>query len=173
MSQTTQKPVAEQVSNYSEEISDRESILLVFELAGESCGIEANYVRSIVTMPPRITRIPNSPDYVAGVINLRGSIIPVLDCQIKANGRPTSREGEARVVVVEYEDVMFGIFVEAVREVHKIYDSQIDMPDASRTGPIDADYVTGIAKMDDGRLIVMLDLNSLFDIDELTSEEDN
>lgn len=156
---------------YDVERHEKENILLVFELAGENCGLEANYVRTIVTVPPRITRIPNSPNYVTGVINLRGSIIPILDCQVKMNGMTTSREGDARIVVVEYEGVMFGIFVENVREVRTVYESQIETPDASRTGAIDMDYVVGIAKMDDGRLIVMLDLNTLFGIDEIMQED--
>lgn len=152
---------------------EHENTLLVFELSGEHCALEAGYVRSIVHVPPRITRVPNSPDHIQGVMNLRGSIIPVLDCAIKMNGMTTSREGESRIVVVEYEEVMFGIFVEAVREVRVVYDSQIEMPDSSKAGSISVEYVTGIAKMDDGRLIVMLDLNALFGIDELITEEDN
>ena len=158
---------------YDVERREKENILLVFELAGESCGLEAEFVRSIVTVPPRITRVPNSPDYVVGVFNLRGSIIPVLDCQVKMNGMETNREGEARIVVAEYEGVMFGFFVEAVREVRTVYESQIEMPGAAHTGPIDMDYVIGIAKMDDGRLIVMLDLNTLFDIDELILQDES
>lgn len=160
-------------NKYEAEKPEHENTLLVFELAGEHCGLEANNVRSIVTLPPRITRVPNSPDYIPGVINLRGSIIPVLDCSVKMNGMPTHRGNESRIVVVEYDGIMFGIFVEAVREVRVIYDSQIEMPDASKTGSVAMEYVTGIAKMDDGRLIVILDLHSLFGIDELTSEDEN
>ncbi len=171
MTQTADAATALKQQQYDVERSEKENILLVFELAGENCGLEANYVRTIVTVPPRITRIPNSPGYVTGVINLRGSIIPVLDCQVKMNGMSTSREGDARIVVVEYEGVMFGIFVENVREVRTVYESQIETPDASRTGSIDMDYVVGIAKMDDGRLIVMLDLNTLFGIDEIMQED--
>ena len=173
MTQTAEAAIETKQQSYDVERREKENILLVFELAGENCGLEAEFVRTIVTVPPRITRIPNSPDYVTGVINLRGSIIPVLDCQIKMNGMATDRGGESRIVVVEYESVMFGIFVEAVREVRTVYESQIEMPDASRTGSIDMDYVVGIAKMDDGRLIVMLDLNTLFGIDELIMQEDN
>ncbi len=173
MTQIEQTVTETKHQQYDVDRREKENILLVFELAGENCGLEANYVRSIVTIPPRITRIPTSPDYVTGVFNLRGSIIPVLDCQVKMTGMETNRDGEARVVVVEYEGVMFGIFVEAVREVRTVYESQIETPDASRTGSIDINYVIGIAKMDDGRLIVMLDLNTLFGIDELISLEDD
>lgn len=146
--------------------------LLVFDLVGEHCGLPVNLVREIVHVPPRITRVPNAPHYVRGVINLRGTVIPVLDCAIKMGGMATEHSGESRIVVAEFEGIQFGVLVDAVREVKSVPDSLIETSNTSGTTTIGTDYVTGVAKMEDGRLIVLLDLALLFDITELLEEED-
>ena len=148
-----------------------ERTLLVFDLVGEHCGLDVNLVREIVHVPPRITRVPNAPHYVRGVINLRGTVIPVLDCALKMGGATTGNTSESRIVVAEYEGIQFGVLVDAVREVRSVSDALIEAADASGTGSIGTDYVMGIAKMEDGRLIVLLDLAALFDITELLEEE--
>ena len=158
---------------YDEDKSvEKESTLLVFDLVGEYCGLPVNLVREIVHVPPRITRVPNAPDYVRGVINLRGTVIPVLDCAMKMGNTPSQGSAESRIVVAEFEEVLFGVLVDAVREVRTIPESLVEVSGAtSRTGDIGTDYVTGVAKMEDGRLIVLLDLAALFDINELLEEE--
>jgi len=149
-----------------------ERTLLVFDLVGEYCGLDVNLVREIVHVPPRITRVPNAPHYVTGVINLRGTVIPVLDCALKMGNAQTGNTAESRIVVAEFEGIQFGVLVDAVREVRSVPDSLIESEDSSSTGSIGTEYVIGIAKMDDGRLIVLLDLAQLFDITQLL-EEDN
>jgi purine-binding chemotaxis protein CheW len=150
---------------------ETERTLLVFDLVGEHCGLDVNLVREIVHVPPRITRVPNAPHYVRGVINLRGTVIPVLDCAMKMGGSYTDNTIESRIVVAEFEGIQFGVLVDAVREVRTVADSLIEVGDTSRNGAIGTDYVTGVAKMEDGRLIVLLDLAALFDINELLEEE--
>lgn len=154
-----------------ESARETEKTLLVFDLVGEHCGLDVNLVREIVHVPPRITRVPNAPQYVKGVINLRGTVIPVLDCALKMSGTHTGSTTESRIVVAEFEGIQFGVLVDAVREVRSVSDSLIEDADASGTGSIGTDYVVGIAKMEDGRLIVLLDLAALFDIRELLEEE--
>ncbi|MDL2263031.1 chemotaxis protein CheW [Synergistaceae bacterium OttesenSCG-928-I11] len=152
---------------------ENERTLLVFDLAGEHCGLDVNLVREIVHVPPRITRVPNAPHYVRGVINLRGTVIPVLDCVIKMGGGHTEHTNETRIVVAEFEGIQFGVLVDAVREVRTVADSLIESGDSARsTSSIGDDYILGVAKMDDGRLIVLIDLAALFEIEELI-EEDN
>ncbi|MDR0649725.1 MAG: chemotaxis protein CheW [Synergistaceae bacterium] len=148
-----------------------ERTLLVFDLVGEHCALDVNLVREIVHVPPRITRVPNAPHYVRGVINLRGTVIPVLDCALKMGGAYTDNTSESRIVVAEFEGIQFGVLVDGVREVRAVADSLIETGDASKNDGIGAAYVTGVAKMDDGRLIVLLDLAALFDINELLEEE--
>lgn len=151
---------------------ERTQTLLVFDLVGEHCGLPVNLIREIVHVPPRITRVPNAPHYVRGVINLRGTVIPVLDCAMKMGGRATEHSGESRIVVAEFEGIQFGVLVDAVREVKSVPDSLIESSNMSGAGDIATDYVTGVAKMEDGRLIVLLDLALLFDITELLEEEE-
>jgi purine-binding chemotaxis protein CheW len=128
-------------------------------------------VREIVHVPPRITRVPNAPHYVRGVINLRGTVIPVLDCAMKMGGNFTDSSSESRIVVAEFEGIQFGVLVDAVREVRTVPDSLIESGESSNNDSIGAQYVIGIAKMDDGRLIVLLDLAELFEITQLLEEE--
>jgi purine-binding chemotaxis protein CheW len=153
-------------------VLEPEKTLLVFDLVGEHCGLDVNLVREIVHVPPRITRVPNAPHYVRGVINLRGTVIPVLDCAMKMGGSYTNGTAESRIVVAEFEGIQFGVLVDAVREVRSVADSLIETEDTSKSGgSIGTDYVTGVAKMEDGRLIVLLDLAALFEINELLEEE--
>ncbi|MDR3332188.1 MAG: chemotaxis protein CheW [Synergistaceae bacterium] len=151
---------------------ESERTLLVFDLMGEHCGLDVNLVREIVHVPPRITRVPNAPHYVKGVINLRGTVIPVLDCISKMGGSFTEITNESRIVVAEFEGIQFGVLVDAVREVRTVPDSLVEKADnTASASSIGANYILGVAKMDDGRLIVLLDLATLFEINELLEEE--
>ena len=146
--------------------------LLIFSLADEFCGLPVSLVREIVHVPPRITRVPNAPAYVRGVINLRGTVIPVLDCACKMGNFSLQNSIDSRIVVIEFEDTLFGILVDVVREVRTVPDSLVESTDVDQNmGAIGTDYVMGVAKMEDGRLIVLLDLVKLFAIDELLQED--
>lgn len=141
----------------------QERIILVFELFKENYSLDVNMVREIVRVPPIITRVPNAPHFVRGVINLRGTVIPVMDISQKMGGAPQEINNESRIVVVEYEEVLFGFLVDAVREVSTITDAQVEPADAVDAN-VDKKYLLGVAKAADGRLIVLLDLVSLFEI---------
>ena len=156
---------------YAESAAEKETIYLVFDLLGENCGLNVAEVLSIVLVPPNISRVPNAPYYVRGVMNLRGTIIPVLDCGVKLGGAAAVVGQESRVVVAEIEGVQFGVMVDAVREVRSVFDSQVEKPDTSNSRSLSVEYVSGIAKMDDGRLLVLLDLAKVFELEELLEEE--
>lgn len=166
------KEVAGKIIDTSEMVVESEKTLLVFDLVGEHCGLDVHLVKEIVHVPPRITRVPNAPHYVRGVINLRGTVIPVLDCALKMGNQSTENTSESRIVVAEFDEILFGVLVDAVREVRKVPQSLIEDADSAKTDAIGIDYVKGVAKIDDGRLIVLLDLSALFNIEELL-EEDN
>ena len=144
----------------------QEHINLVFVLGNEDFGVDINIVREIVRVPPFITRVPNAPNYIRGVINLRGTIVPVFDMELKIGMLPTSLTEEARIVVLSVSDVMFGIIVNSVREVRTIYDSQLE-PASKLSTTMDRRYVLWVAKPADGRLIVLLDVSTLFDLDQI------
>jgi len=159
-----------QKPDHDKEATGAERILLVFDLVGEYCGLDVNMVREIVHVPPSITRVPNAPNYVRGVINLRGTVIPVLDMAVKMGNQASEKTNESRIVVAEFEEILFGVLVDAVREVRTIHEAQVESGMSNDVG-IGKDYVLGVAKLEDGRLIVLLDLAGLFGITELVEEE--
>ena len=148
----------------------QEHINLVFALGKEDFGVDVNIVREIVRVPPFITRVPNAPNYIKGVINLRGTIVPVFDMELKIGMTSTPLTEEARIVVLSVSDVMFGIIVNSVREVRTIYDSQLEAATKLSTA-IDKRYVMWVAKPADGRLILLLDITTLLDLDQILLEE--
>ena len=148
----------------------QEHINLVFALGIEDFGVDVNIVREIVRVPSFITRVPNAPDYIRGVINLRGTIVPVFDMELKIGMPSTPLTDEARIIVLSVSDVMFGIIVNSVREVRTIYDSQLE-PATKLSTTMDKRYVMWVAKPDDGRLILLLDISALFDLDQILLED--
>ncbi|MDR1379160.1 MAG: chemotaxis protein CheW [Synergistaceae bacterium] len=148
----------------------QEHINLVFALGSEDFGVDVNIVREIVRVPPFITRVPNAPNYIRGVINLRGTIVPVFDMELKIGMYSTVLTDEARIVVLSVSDVMFGIIVNSVREVRTIYDAQLEAA-AKLSTTLDKRYVLWVAKPADGRLILLLDVSTLFDLDQILLED--
>ena len=151
------------------ELLGKERICLVFRLGDEDFGLDVNVVREIVRVPPFITRVPNASHYIRGVMNLRGTIVPVFDMELKIGIPQTQITEEARIIVVTLNDITFGIIVNAVREVITIYESQIESANQEFAG--ERRYVLGVAKPTDGRLIVLLDIYTLFDIEQILAEE--
>ena len=142
----------------------KEKTLLVFDLFEEHYAIEVSKIKEIVRIPESITRVPNAPAYVCGVINLRGTVIPVMDIAVKMNRGKIERRGESRIVVIEEEeDIVFGILVDSVREVRTVNVDQIESAE-SIDSVISKEYLQGIVRAKDGDLIVLLDVASIFDI---------
>ena len=147
-----------------------EHINLVFTLGRENFGVDVNMVREIVRVPSFITRVPNAPMYIRGVINLRGTIVPVFDMQMKIGMVNSPLTDEARIIVLAVSDVTFGIIVNSVREVRTIYDTQLE-PATKLSSAMDKRYVLWVAKPSDERLILLLDVSSLFELDYILQEE--
>ncbi|SIN71779.1 purine-binding chemotaxis protein CheW [Acetomicrobium flavidum] len=141
----------------------KEKTLLVFDLFEEHYAIEVSKIKEIVRIPESITRVPNAPAYVCGVINLRGTVIPVMDIAVKMNRGKIERRGESRIVVIEEEDIVFGILVDSVREVRTVNVDQIESAE-SIDSAISKEYLQGIIRTKEGDLIVLLDVASIFDI---------
>ncbi|PIE54789.1 MAG: chemotaxis protein CheW [Dethiosulfovibrio peptidovorans] len=170
MSPAQEKQKINEADMYAEDVrKGQEKIILVFGLNEENFGLDVRDIREIVRVPPVITRVPNAPSYIKGVINLRGTIVPVLDISIRIGSDSNEVTSESRIIVVEYSDVLFGILVDNVREVNTIYESQIEQV-TDLESSVDQEFMRGVAKMDDGRLIVLLDLPGLFQIEVLVDE---
>lgn len=147
----------------------KEKIILVFGLNEENFGLDVQDIREIVRVPPIITRVPNAMGHIKGVINLRGTIVPVLDISLRIGGFSNEMSTESRIIVVEFSDILFGILVDNVREVNTIYENQIEQV-SDLESSMDQEFMRGVAKMEDGRLIVLLDLPALFQIDALVED---
>lgn len=133
--------------------------LVTFDLAGERFAVDIHAVREIDRLVG-ITRVPKSPPEVAGVMNLRGKIIPVVCLRTKFGLPESSPSDRTRIVVLEHEGRETGLIVDRVHEVLRI-DSSILDPSPGLMGTVHAGYIRGIAKPD-GRLLIVLDLLTLF-----------
>lgn len=137
--------------------------LVSFHLADESYGIEITKVREIILMG-EITRIPHTPDFVKGLINLRSTVIPVIDLRIRFGLPEAELTGESRIMVINVRGKTIGIIVDAVSEVLRISNNQIAPPPPTVAG-LGREYLTGLVRLEEQLLI-------LLDIDKLLGQED-
>ncbi|MDX1964939.1 MAG: chemotaxis protein CheW [Pirellulales bacterium] len=129
--------------------------IVSFQLADEEFGIEINKVREIILMG-EITRVPQTPAYVKGLINLRSSVIPIVDLKLRFGLPEAEKSDETRIVVVNVAGKTIGIIVDAVSEVLRISQNQIAPPPPTVAG-LGRDYLVGLAKLED-RLLILLDI---------------
>ena len=169
--QTQQKEANQDFRDLEVESLGEEHINLVFTLGRENFGVDVNIVREIVRVPSFITRVPNAPMYIRGVMNLRGTIVPVFDTQLKIGMAGAPLTDEARIVVIAINDVTFGMIVNSVREVLTIYDAQLEVA-TKLSSAIDRRYVLWVAKPADDRLILLLDVSSLFELDQILEDSE-
>lgn len=145
---------------------DGERQLVVFDLAGEAYGVDIGTVREIIRTQA-VTHVPNAPDFVEGVINLRGKVIPIVDLR-KRFGLPVAEQTpDSRVVVVDIAGEDIGVIVDAVIEVLRLSDDAIEPASAIITTE-DSYYMQGIAKLGD-RLLILLDLEKVLSHEERAS----
>ena len=139
-------------------LDDASEQLVVMEIANESYGVNIGAVNTIIRMQ-EVTAIPRTPDFVEGVINLRGSIIPVIDLR-KRFGLPVGEVTKAsRIVVVDASSQMLGMVVDAVVETLRLPQNAIEPP-SPVVSTVDSAYVRGVGKHDN-RLVILLDLDKV------------
>lgn len=136
---------------------------LGFRLGAEVYAIEVLVVREIIEMQ-RITRLPRTPYYVLGMINLRGKIVPVVDLRRKLDLEEHAAEHETRIIVVEVQGLRTGVVVDGVSDVLDITNAQIEVP--PHLGGGDVAYLTGIAKIGE-RVFVLMDLERVLSADDV------
>lgn len=142
--------------------------LVIFRLSGENYGVDVHQVQSIIPVQ-EIATVPGVPPFVEGVINLRGDIVPVID--LRTRFALPAREMHKRVVViVEVNGLLVGLVVDKVLEVTKIADTAVDPPSPLLTN-INTSYLRGIGKIDDDNILILLDLNRIFSLDEYNAME--
>ncbi len=147
----------------AEATPDRVVQLVTFRLGGETYGIDVMNVQEVLRIS-EIAPVPGAPEYVLGIINLRGNVVTVVDTRARF-GLPSSETDDAsRIVIVESEDQVVGILVDSVAEVVELNQSEIDVP--PNVGNEDsARYVQGVANRESDLLIVI-------DLDKLLARDD-
>jgi purine-binding chemotaxis protein CheW len=151
--------------------------LIGFSIGRETFGVPIELVHQIVCVP-EITAVPESPECVEGVINLRGKIVSIVDLRKRFGEKEIQRNRKNRVLVVEVEGKMVGLIVDSASEVLKIPLTEIEHPpNVFEEGELN--YVTGVGKLN-GRLIILVDLTKILqrgelrrvgEVAELTGEE--
>jgi purine-binding chemotaxis protein CheW len=139
-------------------VATHEEQLIVFRLANEAYGVDIGQVQGIERIQ-RITRVPHTPAFVEGVINLRGQVTPVLTLRTRFGLEPAEHTKETRIVVVRMDDAWVGLVVAAVDGVLRITSDQVEPP-SELVASVDAEYLRGIAKVADN-LLILLDLQKV------------
>ena len=147
-------------------VEDRAGKYLTFVLAGEEYGLEILKVREIIGVMD-ITPVPRTPEFVKGVINLRGKVIPVVDLRLKFDMDEMERTEETCIIVVDVRGVEMGIIVDKVSEVLDIVGENIE--DAPTFGvDVNTDYILGIGKAED-RVTILLDIGKVLTDEDVTA----
>jgi purine-binding chemotaxis protein CheW len=140
-----------------------EEQLVVFDLASEAYGVDIGAVREIIRIMD-ITRVPKTPEFVEGIINLRGKVIPVVDLRRRFSLPVSEENKENRIVVVDIGGQDIGVMVDAVTEVLRISSDSVEPPSSVIT-TADSAFLLGIAKLE-SRLIILLDLERVLSEEE-------
>lgn len=152
MSSTMSQPLADG------RLADESLQLVTFEVAGEEFAVDILAVHEINRMM-ELTRVPQAPKEIEGVINLRGKIIPVMDLRKRFGLPPRARDEQTRIIVVEVGGRVIGFIVDRVRQVLPISRSIVE-PAPDMVATIDSQFISGVGKLPD-RLLILLDLTRL------------
>lgn len=160
--------VAEQVYTEMDPDTDQDQFL-TFTLGGEVYAIEILSIREIIDYG-NLTTVPMMPSFIRGVINLRGSVVPVVDLAARFNGEPADITKRTGIVIVEIVDgettLNIGVVVDGVNEVLEIPPGDIEPP-PSFGARIRTDFIKGMGKVD-GKFLVLLDVANVLSVDELS-----
>ncbi|HPI38074.1 MAG TPA: chemotaxis protein CheW [Ignavibacteriaceae bacterium] len=143
--------------------------LVSFKIGDEEFGIDILRVQEINKMT-QITKVPNAPFFVEGVINLRGRVIPIIELRKRLGIEKKEYDKNTRIIVVEISSKTIGFIVDAVSEVLRIPVNITEQPPELVTG-LDTKYITSVAKLED-RLLILLDLDKLLTVEQTEAVEE-
>ncbi len=149
--------------NKTEEQPQDELQLVAFFLQGEEFAVDIQRVREVLKLPP-ITPLPQSLDFIEGVINLRGEVIPVIDLRKRFRLADAAKSEKARIIIVEIDEGMVGLIVDSVTEVLHLNPSAIEPPPRRLAGTR-TEFISGVGKLGD-RLIIILHLEKILSAEE-------
>jgi len=137
-----------------------EEQLVTFNLGTEEFGVDIMMVQEIIRIPS-ITRVPKAPNYVEGVINLRGNIIPIVNLRTRFGMASVEDTELSRTIVLQVNKKVFGIRVDAVNEVLRLEEGDIEPPPPVALG-MEAHFIRGVGKIGE-RLLILLNLDQIMD----------
>ena len=153
----------------TEMLNQKEMKVIVFQLMDKEYAIKVDVVQSIEKVLS-ITRVPKTPSYVKGVINLRGVVTPIVDLRERFGLDLKEMDDSTRIIIVTLEEYEVGLIVDAANDVLDIPVESIE-PQPEVVGSIESDFISGVAKVEK-RLLVMLNLDKVLEpVKRVTSDE--
>lgn len=155
------------------EISQDKKQYVIFYLADKKFGVNITETKEILSNTD-LTFVPDSPDYISGIINLRGSVVPVVDLKLRLNIGGEKKNKQQKIIVVELEGLTAGMMVDDVKEIKPLTKEDIvDLPDLAKK--VNSDYIEGVGRAgEDNELLLLLDLKNILtnqEIEELKRVE--
>lgn len=150
---------------HKEEAGGKEIQVVIFRLAGEEFGLEIAQVREIIRMQG-ITPMPKAPEFIEGVINLRGQIVAVMDLAMRFGLKTGEKSEKSRIVVTEVKENIVGMIVDEVPEVLRIAEGEIEAAPEMLQSQVHADFIRGVGKVGGNRLVILLDVDKIMSRDE-------
>lgn len=138
--------------------------LVTFSIDEEEFGVNILKVQEIIRIM-EITRVPRSPEFVEGVINLRGRVILIVDLRRRFGLAAIAHDKDTRIIVIELNSLVVGFIVDAVSEVLRIPADTVE-PTPPVAAGVDSEYISGVGKLQD-RLLILLDLDKLLTAEDL------
>jgi len=161
----TDKSLSEKINGFGETLAGK---YMTFRLAKEEYGLEILRVKEIIGYMD-ITKVPKTDDFMRGVINLRGKVIPVIDLRLKFQMAEVPPTEQTVIIVVQIlvgkEELTMGVIVDEVLEVMDVQSKQIEPPPSFGTSNIDTDFILGVGKSEE-RVIFLLDINKVLTIED-------
>lgn len=138
--------------------------LITFGIAGQLFGLDIMTIKEIRAWSP-VTRLPHVPGYVAGVVNLRGAVLPVIDLSVRLGWGPTKTTPRNPIIVTEHEGQSRGLIVHDVSDIVAVARDELQQPDAAGQDDV-THYLEGVAPIDD-KMVMVLDLARLMGADDI------
>ncbi|RCX15536.1 purine-binding chemotaxis protein CheW [Anaerobacterium chartisolvens] len=136
---------------------------VVFKLGQDEYGVDIQKVTTIEQVKP-IARVPRTPDYIKGVLNLRGDIIPIMDLRKRFNLPVEPDTEDTRIIIIKIEEISIGIIVDSVAEVMNLTEADIENV-TNFTTEFSLDYIMGVGKAD-GRIVTLLNMEKLIKLED-------
>ena len=155
------------MNNTEQTTRDAAFQIVMFELCGEAYGIHLESVQEVLRVVD-ISRVPQAPDFIEGVIHLRGFVIPIIDPGKRFGLGSVERTRAARIIILEADDQILGMLVDRVLEVATLEPGAVEPPSALLRGAMKSAYLIGFTEINE-TLVKLLDLEKIFSLNEISA----